>query len=449
MTVALIVAGSVLAGLLIVAFIIWAHQYTKAGPNEVLIISGRRGRKRPDGTMVGYRIVRGGGTYVRPFREKVQRLSLELMQFDVRTGETYSMHGVPVQVDGVCMVKVDPSDDGIQLAAEQFLSRGRDDIVRTAQQAVEGHLRAAVGSHSIEDVYRERARLVAATKELSAPDLHSMGLEIVSLTIRQIADKQGYLEALGRPRTAQVKRDAVRGEAEAEREAKASRYSADTAIEESRRDFEIQKASYKQEGQKALAEADLSYDLQRAITQQQVRAQELQVEIVERQKAIELMEAEVARRVNELEAEVIEPAKSEARKIEQLAEARKEELAAQGAGEADAVRLRGMAEAEAMMAKAEAWAKYSDGAIADRLLSIMPQLAAAVSEPLSKTDKIVMLGGGNGDGVGAHRITRDVMKIVAELPEVLESLTGKKLDELVQALPKTGDTGKAGGEGSK
>jgi flotillin len=246
-----------------------------------------------------------------------------------------------------------------------------------------------------------------------------------------------------------VKRDAVRGEAEAEREAKASRYSADTAIEESRRDFEIQKASYKQEGQKALAEADLSYDLQRAITQQQVRAQELQVEIVERQKAIELMEAEVARRVNELEAEVIEPAKSEARKIEQLAEARKEELAAQGAGEADAVRLRGMAEAEAMMAKAEAWAKYSDGAIADRLLSIMPQLAAAVSEPLSKTDKIVMLGGGNGDGVGAHRITRDVMKIVAELPEVLESLTGKRLDELVQALPKTGDTAKAGAEGSK
>jgi flotillin len=449
MTVALIVAGSVLAGLLIVAFIIWAHQYTKAGPNEVLIISGRRVRKRPDGTMVGYRIVRGGGTYVRPFREKVQRLSLELMQFDVRTGETYSMHGVPVQVDGVCMVKVDPSDDGIQLAAEQFLSRGRDDIVRTAQQAVEGHLRAAVGSHSIEDVYRERAKLVAATKELTGPDLHSMGLEIVSLTIRQIADKQGYLEALGRPRTAQVKRDAVRGEAEAEREAKASRYSADTAIEESRRDFEIQKASYKQEGQKALAEADLSYDLQRAITQQQVRAQELQVEIVERQKAIELMEAEVARRVNELEAEVIEPAKSEARKIEQLAEARKEELAAQGAGEADAVRLRGMAEAEAMMAKAEAWAKYSDGAIADRLLSIMPQLAAAVSEPLSKTDKIVMLGGGNGDGVGAHRITRDVMKIVAELPEVLESLTGKRLDELVQALPKTGGTGSAGTEGSK
>lgn len=454
MSVALIIGASAVAGLLLIAFIIWAHQYAKAGPNEVLIISGRRARKRL-GAKAGYRIVRGGGTFVAPFREQVRRLSLELMQFDVRTGETYSMHGVPMQVDGVCMVKVDPSDEGIVLAAEQFLSRGRDDIVRTAQQAVEGHLRSAVGAHSIEDVYRERAKLVGATKELAAPDLEKMGLEIVSLTIRQIADKQGYLEALGRPRTAQVKRDAVRGEAEAEREAKAARYSADTAIQESRRDYEIRKATFKQEGQRALAESDLSYDLQRAVTQQEVRAQELQVEIVERHKAIELMEAEVRRRMNELEADVIEPAKSEARKIEALAEARKEELAAQGAGEADAARLRGTAEAEAMMAKAEAWAKYSDGAIADRLLSIMPQLAAAVSEPLSKTDKIVMLGGDGNGGVGAHRVTRDVMRIVAELPEVLESLTGKKLDELVKALPKTGGerSGEpapgAGGEGGR
>src|SRR3954453_19981180 len=157
----------VLAGLLLIAFAIWAHQYTKVGPNEVLVISGR---KR------GYRIVRGGGTYVRPFREKVQRLSLELMQFDVRSAETYTMHGVSVQVDGVCMVKIDGSDQGIGRAAEQFLSRGREDIVRTAMQAVEGHMRTAIGSLSIEDIYRERQRLVAAVRALAEPDLHRMGL---------------------------------------------------------------------------------------------------------------------------------------------------------------------------------------------------------------------------------------------------------------------------------
>src|ERR671937_2784035 len=174
MAVALIVAGSVIAGLLLIAFAVWANQYTKVGPNEVLIISGRKRKDR------GYRIVRGGGTYVRPFREKVQRMSLELMQFDVRTAETYSMHGVPVQVDGVCMVKIDGSDEGIERAAEQFLSRGAEDIVRTAMQAVEGHMRSAVGGLSVEDIYRDRQRLVAGVRELADPDLERMGLDIVS-----------------------------------------------------------------------------------------------------------------------------------------------------------------------------------------------------------------------------------------------------------------------------
>jgi flotillin len=424
----LVVAGGVLAILLLIAFAIWAHQFTKVGPNEVLIISGRKRRGK------GYRIIRGGGTFVWPFREKVQRLSLELLQFDVRTAETYSMHGVPVQVDGVCMVKVDSSDAGIEHAAEQFLSRGREDIVRTAMQAIEGHLRSAIGSLSIEDIYRERHRLVAKVRELSEPDLDAMGLAIVSLTIRNVSDKQGYIDALGRPRTAEVKRDAVRGEAEAEREARAARFAADTQIEASRRDFETNRAKYELEVQNQKAQADLAYELQRAITSQQVRAEQLQIEIVERQKAIELMQAEVDRRKRELEAQVLEPAQAEARKVEVLAEAEKERIAALGSGQADAERLRGLAEAEAMTAKAKAWGEYNEAAIADRLFSILPQLAAAVSEPLSRTDKIVMIGS-NGSGPGASKISGDVAKVVAELPEMLEALTGVKLEELLKRVP--------------
>ena len=427
--VALVIAGGVLLALGLIAFAVWAHQYTNVGPNEVLIISGRRGRKVP-----GYRIVRGGGTYVRPFREKVQRLSLELMQFDVRSAETYTMHGVPVQVDGVCMVKVDSSDDGIEHAATQFLSRGPEDIVRTAMQAVEGHMRAAIGALSIEDIYRERQRLVAAVRTLASPDLERMGLEILSLTIRNVADKQGYLEALGRPRTAQVKRDAIQGEAEAEREAKATRYQADLAIESSRRDYETERARYKAEGLRASAEADLSYELQRAITRQQVRAEELKVEIVERQKAIELMQAEVERRKRELEAEVVEPAVARAREITAVADAHREEAAAMGAGEADALRLKGLAEAEAMAAKAKSWGDYNEAAITDRVLEILPALASAVSAPLAQTEKIVMIGG-NGSAPGASKITKDVTQVVAELPEVLEALTGLRLDELAKRVP--------------
>jgi len=443
--VALIVIGSVLAGLALIAFAVWAHQYTKVGPNEVLIISGRRGRKQEG----GYRIVRGGGTYVRPFREKVQRLSLELMQFDVKTADTYTAHGVPLALDGVCMVKIESNDEGIARAAEQFLSRGQDDIVRTAMQAVEGHMRAAVGGLSIEDIYRERQKLVAAVRDLAEPDLHAMGLQVVSLTVRNLTDKQGYLEALGRPRTAQVKRDAIRGEAQAEREAKAARYEADVAIEESRRDYEVRRARFKAEGRSAAADADLAYELQQAITRQQVRAEELKVEIVERQKAIELMEAEVDRRKRELEAEIVEPALAKAREILAIAEARREEAAALGAGEADALRLKGLAEAEAMAAKATSWGSYNQAAITDRLLEILPELAAAVSAPLARTEKIVMISGDGSSSPGAARITKDVTQIIAELPAVVEALTGMKLDDLRQRVPgfSEGDEGRADADG--
>src|SRR4051794_33642626 len=431
MEVALIVAGSVLAGLLLIAFAVWAHQYTKVGPNEVLIISGRRRRK----TDRGYRIVRGGGTYVRPFRERVQRLSLELLQFDVRTQETYTAHGVPVFIDGVCMVKIDSSDEGIERAATQFLSKGRDDIVRTALQAVEGHMRAATGGLDIEDIYRERQKLVAAARGLAEPHPHSMGLQILSLTVRNISDKQGYLEALGRPRTAQVKRDAIRGEAEAEREARAARYQADLAIEASRRDYEIQKAAFKAEGMRASAEADLSYELQQAITRQRLRHEELEVEITERRRQIELMQAEVERRRHELTAEVVEPALARAREIEAEAEATRAQTAALGAGEAEALRAKGLAEADAMMAKARSWGEYNEAAITDRVLEILPALASAVSAPLAQTDKIVMIGGGDGATPGASRITRDVTNVVAELPAILEALTGMRLEDMAKRVP--------------
>ena len=229
-----------------------------------------------------------------------------------------------------------------------------------------------------------------------------------------------------------------------ERNCSAARYEADLAIESSRRDYETRRAAFKSEGLRASAEADLSYELQRAITRQQVRAEELKVEIVERQKAIELMQAEVERRKRELEAEIVEPALAKAREIAAVADAQREQHAALGAGEADALRLKGLAEAEAMAAKARSWGDYNEAAITDRVLDVLPEIAAAVSAPLAQTDKIVMIGGGgNGaGGPGAHRITKDVTQIMAELPDVLEALTGMKLEDLAKRVPgvKNGDS---------
>src|SRR5216117_51345 len=208
-TVALGTVGIVVVVIIFLA--IWAGRYTKVGPNQVLVVSGRKHIYRdPDGTVQsrGFRIVKGGGTFVIPVVEKVDLLSLELLTIDVQTPEVYTSKGVPVRVDGVAQIKVKGDDISIATAAEQFLSKGVDDIKNIATQTLEGHLRAILGTMTVEDIYQNRDAFASKVQEVAAGDMANMGLSIVSFTIRDIRDGQGYLEALGKPRIAQVKRDA-------------------------------------------------------------------------------------------------------------------------------------------------------------------------------------------------------------------------------------------------
>lgn len=395
--------------------------------------------------VVGYRIVRGGGTFVWPIREQVRRMSLELMDLDVRTPEVYTAYGVPVAVDGVTQIKIKGDEASIAVAAEQFLSRSREDVMKTALQVTEGFMRAILGTVSIEDIYTKRSEFAQRVKEATTPDLARMGLEIISLTIRNISDPRGYLEALGRPRTAQVKRDAVIGEAQADEEAKTFRYEADTKIEEARRDHEIKKAEYERAISERKAEADLAYELQQHKTAQLVKKEEIRVGVVEKEMQAELQEKEILRREKELEATVIKPAEAEKRKIETLAEAEKYKQEVEASGEAEAIKSKGFAEAEVVLQKgkseadvmeqkAAAWSQYNEAAVTEMFVNILPKLAGAVSEPLSKIDKIVVISGG-GNSAGTSRITRDVTEVIAQLPPVIESLTGVKLEELVKRIP--------------
>lgn len=442
-----VVAGLVAAA----AAVVWAVRYTKVGPNEVLIISGRRRTVTgPDGRRrtVGYRLVHGGGTFVWPIKEKVQRMSLELMTLEVRTPEVYTVNAVPVTVDGVAQVKIKGDEESIAIAAEQFLSRSREDVMKTVLQTLEGHMRAVLGTLTVEDIYRGRQELARRVREAAAEDLHKMGMEILSLTIRNVTDTQGYLEALAKPRIAQVKRDAVKGEAEAEKEAQQARFQAETAIAQAQRDMELKKAEYEAEVKAKRAEADLSYDLHRYRIAQRVKAEEIQVGIVEREKLAELEEREVARKEKELLATVLKPAQVERQRTEVLAEAeryrleaeglgRAEEIKAQGAAEAEVIRLKGLAEAEAMRKKAESWSQYNEAAITELIVRVLPELARAVSEPLAKTERIVVVNA-DSSGAGVSRIPADVAKVVAQLPAVVESLTGVKLEQLLQRIPELG-----------
>src|SRR5881396_1522253 len=209
----ILIAVVLIAVTLIIGIAVVLSRYTKVGPNEVLIVSGKKHRYAdPDGTVKtrGFRIVKGGGTFVYPVVEKVDILSLELLTIDVQTPEVYTSKGVPVKVDGVAQIKVKGDDVSIYTAAEQFLSKGTDDIKNIAMQTLEGHLRAILGTMTVEEIYQNRDAFASKVQEVAAGDMANMGLSIVSFTIRDIRDSQGYLDALGKPRIAQVSSDASR-----------------------------------------------------------------------------------------------------------------------------------------------------------------------------------------------------------------------------------------------
>ncbi|MCX8092374.1 MAG: SPFH domain-containing protein [Verrucomicrobiae bacterium] len=474
-----------MGALLLVFFIfagIWASRYTKVGPNQVLVISGRKHRiTDPDGTVreVGFRIVKGGGVFVWPVFEKVDVLSLELLTIDVQTPEVYTVKGVPVRVDGVAQIKVKGDDVSIATAAEQFLSKGAEEIRNIATQTLEGHLRAILGTLTVEEIYQNRDAFAAKVQEVAAGDMANMGLQIVSFTIRDIRDTQGYLDALGKPRIAQVKRDAVIAQAEADRDAmiksaqaqqagQEAKFAADTKIAEAQRDYQINVAQYQAAVNQKKAEADLAYDLQKYKTGQLVKAEEVQVSIIEKQKQIELQQQEILRKQKELEATVQRPADAERYRVETLANAKKYQLETEAAGaaaaakqtgfaqaevvkatglaEAEANRARGLAEAaiieaqgkataEAMRMKAESFKHYNEAAVIEMLVKVLPEIAGRIAEPLSKTEKIVIINTGGGPGGGASKLTGDVTQIIAQLPPLLESLTGVKFEKLLEQVP--------------
>jgi flotillin len=464
--------------------IIWMvlSRYTKVGPNEVLVVSGRKHRYLdPDGSPVarGFRIVKGGGTFVYPIVEKVDVLSLELLTIDVQTPEVYTSKGVPVKVDGVAQIKVKGDDISIATASEQFLSKGVDEIKNIAMQTLEGHLRAILGTMTVEEIYQNRDAFASKVQEVAAGDMANMGLGIVSFTIRDIRDTQGYLDALGKPRIAQVKRDAQIAQAEADRDAmikssqatqagQEAKFQADSKIAEAQRDYQSNVASYQATVNQKKAEADLAYDLQKYKTGQLVKAEEVQVQIIEKQKQIELQQQEILRKQRELEANVQKPADAERYKVETLANAKKFQLETEAAGaaaatkqtgfaaadvakatgiaEAEANKARGLAEASvieaqgkatasAMQAKAESFKQYNEAAVIEMIVRVLPDVAGRISEPLSKTEKMVIINSGSGPGGGASKLTGDITQIIAQLPPVLESLTGVKFEKLLEQVP--------------
>lgn len=439
-----------LVAVIFILISVFVGRYVKVGPDEALIVSGRK-KKLANGQVVGFRIVRGGATFVWPVLEISKTISLRIMPLDVNSS-AYTSQGVQVTVDGIAQVKIDSHHEAIATAAEQFLSLKEDEIRRIATQTLEGHLRSIVGNLTVEEINQNRDAFAQKVQELAAGDLANMGLKIISFTIREIADKNGYLESLGKAQIARVQRDAVIGQAEAKRDAdiksaeamqagQTAKFLAETKVAESNRDKEMKVADYQASINEKKAEADLSYDKKRYVIEQEVQKEAMQVEIVKKQKEIELQEQEALRKEQELDALIRKPAEADRFKTEISAEAERvkrskeaeglsysikaeglakaEAIKAAGLAEAEIIKAKGEAEAIALTKKAEAYKQFNDAAVAQMVIEKLPEVAQAVAQPLSKTEKIVMIGDS-----GASKITKDITNILAQLPETVKGLTG-------------------------
>ena len=447
LTSGLILIGAIIIVLALFA-LLFAKQYKKVGPNEVLVISG--GRKHsiiaPDGTKtkIGYRYRLGGGTFVLPFMETVDTLPMEAITMNIKTPEVLTNAGVPIMAEAVAQIKIDSSDHSIRLAAEQFLGLGKEGIKSVAETVLEGKMREVMGTMTVEQIYKARHEFSTNVNQAAQNDFSRMGLNMMSFALKDISDTHGYLDALGKPQIVAAKRDAIIAEAETEKEAtikssearkegELASLAAEALIAKAQWENEAKKAGSQVEVNKKKATADFAYEIERARLSQDMKREEGKVKFIEKQEAIKIEELEISRKEKELNSNVIKPA--DARKYQMKAEAEAEEfrIQSEARGKADALKLEGiaqaektkqlgLAEAESMLKKAQAWDKYNQAAILEMYLKMLPDLAKAVSEPLSKVDKIVVVGGDKS--LGTTKITSQVGEILAQMPEVVKSLTG-------------------------
>jgi flotillin len=457
----------------VILFATFARMLRKVGPNQALIRYG----------LGGTHIVHGGAQIVLPLIHSAQELSLELMSFDVAPQQDlYTNQGVAVTVEAVAQLKIKNDPESIRTAAEQFLTKPPQQRESLIRLVMEGHLRGIIGQLTVEQIVKQPEMVADRMRGNVAEDVAKMGLEVVSFTIKEVRDKNQYIENMGRPDIARIKSGADIAAAEAERDTamKQAGYMREAAVAravadqervlaetqslakqaEAQKDLAVKKAAFEAEAKKQQAAADKAYEIQTNIMQQQVVAEAVNIDRVRKEGEIKVQEAEIQRKERELAATILKQAEAEKKRIETLAEAEKQRLSLEAAGRAEAqktegaaaadvIRLKGTAEAEiirskgqseaaAMQLKASAYLEYNEAAVLDKLLAGLPDVVRALAEPLGKVDKITVVSTGGEGGAGVNKITADMATMVAQVPALIESLTGKKISDLMRQVRPLG-----------
>lgn len=512
------IIGIVIGIILIIAIIL--SMWKKIPQDKAAVITGLKKR-----------VITGGGGIVIPLLERIDTISLESMKLDVRTNGAMTSQGVPINTDGVAVIKVRNDKSSILAAIEQFNAAKESETVQiisdVSREVLEGKLREIISKLTVEEIYNDRESFGAKVHEVAGTDLSEMGLEIKTLTIKDISDNNGYLKALGEARIAEVKKNAQIAVAESNKETQiktseakrigeTASIEAQTAIAEAQKNKNIKQLAFDKEQSAAKADADAAYSIQKNIAQKamtdtemdaevlkqqrlkDVETEKIQISIAAEQKNIELALKKAERKEKELLETMVKPAeaekatqqlnaeaekykeiaeaqaRAEARKLQAAAEAEARKLQAQaeaeaiklqakaqaeqtqiqglaeaekakakglaeaevikqkGLAEAEAIKMQGLAEAEAMEKKAQAYAKYNDAGKMEMLVSVLPEIAKNVAEPMSRIEKILVMDG-NSDGNGAVSVAKTVSSTMSAVMDSVKEMTGFDLTETMKA----------------
>ena len=456
--------GLIALGIIVVIALVFAitQTYVKAPPSIAYIISGWT--RDP-------RILKGQGGVRVPFLERIDQLYLGQMSVDIKTGQPVPTNDfINVTVDAVAKVQVEPTPNGIHLAAKNFLNKTPAEIASELKDSLEGNMREIVGTLSLKDINTDRDSFSDQVMKKAAGDMQKLGIEILSCNIQNVTDENGLIRDLGMDNTSKIKKDAAIAKANAERDIKIvqaeadktandARVKADTEIAERQNELSIKKSELKRQADIKQAIADAAYEIQKQEQMKSVKTATVNANIAQAEREAELKAKEVAVKEQMLAAEIKKQAEAERYAVEQRAEANlaqrqrqaeaelyeqqktAEAIRAKGQAEADAIRMKGEAEAAAIKAKgeaeaaamdkrAEAMKKYGQAAMAEMAIRIVPQVAAEIAKPLASIDKVTVIG---SNATGASSVAENVPIVMARTFQTIKEATGIDLAEIAKA----------------
>ena len=445
-----------LAGLY--ALIKLVPRYKVAPPDTALIISGliRHNYKvrTAEGTVAskkfGYRIVRGGATFYIPGIERIDQLDMCLMQVDIKTAQPVpTKEYISVLVDAVANIKIGSDDLSIATAAEQLLHYNAEQIKALAKDVLEGNMREIIGQMTIAELVQNRDKFAQESIKAAMSDMSNMGLEIINLTIQNFIDKDGaVIDTMAARNIAEKEMDKRISKAQADKESQHAELQARAEIAQKERDVAVQEAAYKQETDEAKAKADMAYKIEEERIRKTFETEKAAAELTRLEKETELKRQEVEIEREKLNVMIREKAQADkdsaiaaadAEKYRRQAEADAALYAAEK--EAEAIRMKGEAEAEAMRLKAEAMQLYGQAAMMEMVADKLPDIARAVSEPLSKTEKIILFGEG-----GATSMARDTAGTMLQTFQAVKDAVGLDIPKAIRDVTTGGLVGRAAKE---